>query len=569
VAIVALLWFVRLGAQWVEPGSTLQFIGMFFGPLVGSGAVVLWWLFASRVGWTDRGVLLLALLAGALVYPFYDASLRELGLMGVALFIFPVVITAWVLCFLVTWFQPWRVRRAEAIIVGLLAWGAFGLFRFQGTDGSFSASFPYRWSLTGEEKLLAEIASGKRKTEPDQPKVEKLLVLEPGDWPGFRGPDRDARLAGVRIATDWKTHPPRELWRQRVGPGWSSFAVVGRRLYTQEQRGEVELVVCYDVDSGEELWIHKNRARFTEAIGGPGPRATPTFYQGNIYALGATGWLNCLDAASGHERWSRDIVGDSGAKVPQWGFAASPLVVGGVVAVFAGGPEGKSVLGYDASSGDVAWTAGDGRLSYCSLHFARFEGVEQLLLATEAGLTAFHPALGQVLWQHDWALGGGMARVVQPALVGESDVLLGTSFGVGTRRLHVSRTGDQWAAREVWTSLAIKPYYNDLVIHKGHLYGFDGPFFTCLTLDEGKAKWRARGYGNGQVLLLADQDLLLVLSEKGDVALLETNPDAHKEIGRFKALEGKTWNHPVVAHGRLFVRNGEEMACYQLTEEGK
>src|SRR5262249_40561177 len=154
-------------------------------------------------------------------------------------------------------------------------------------------------------------------------------------------------------------------------------------------------------------------------------------------------------------------------------------------------------------------------------------------------LTAFRPAGGEVLWRHSWPLDGGMARVVQPALVGDSDVLLGTSFDKGTQRVHVRRAGDGWATQEVWTTRAIKPYFNDLVIHRGHLYGFDNNFLTCVSLDDGRKKWRERGYGNGQVLLLADQDLLLVLSEQGEVALIEANAERHRELGRFQAIEGK------------------------------
>jgi hypothetical protein len=156
--------------------------------------------------------------------------------------------------------------------------------------------------------------------------------------------------------------------------------------------------------------------------------------------------------------------------------------------------------------------------------------------------------------------------VTQPTVVGDGDVLIGTGFKFGTRRVRVAREGDGWATQEVWTTKAISPYFNDLVAHRGHIYGFDSLFFTCVSLEDGKMKWRERGYANGQVLLLADQDLLLVLTEKGEVALLEANPEKRKELGRFKALEGKTWNHPVVAHGLLFVRNSEEAACYQLAD---
>jgi len=237
------------------------------------------------------------------------------------------------------------------------------------------------------------------------------------------------------------------------------------------------------------------------------------------------------------------------------------------VTVFAGGPDGKSVLGYDAESGDLKWYAGKGKLSYCSPQPATIDGVDQVLIATDAGLTSFDPAGGDVLWHHDWQTQADLARIVQPALLGDGDLLLGTGMTVGTRRVHVGRTDGAWKDKEVWTTKAIKPYFNDLVVYDGHLYGFDGNFFTCVGLDDGKPRWRERGYGNGQVLLLADQGLLLVVAEKGEVALVEAKPKELKELGRFQALSGKTWNHPVVSRGKLYVRNGEEMACYRLPEE--
>jgi outer membrane protein assembly factor BamB len=344
------------------------------------------------------------------------------------------------------------------------------------------------------------------------------------------------------------------------------------------------VVVCYRADTGDEVWVHADQTRFTEIVAGPGPRATPTFHEGKLYALGANGKFNCLDPATGRVIWSKDIVADSDAKVPMWGFASSPLVSAGVVTVYAGGPKGKAVLGYKADTGDLAWKAGGykldtpeavekkkdkGPLSYCSTHLAKFDGVEQVVIATDAGLAAFDPATGHALWTHDWQTENDIARIVQPALLDGGDVLMGAGLGVGTRRLHVGREGDGWSVKEVWTTQKIKPYFNDLVTYQGHLYGFDDTFFVCVNLADGKLKWKSRGYGAGQVLLLADQGLLLILSEKGEVALVSASPEKHQELGKFQAIEGKTWNHPVLAHGRLYVRNGEEAACYQLAEEGE
>jgi outer membrane protein assembly factor BamB len=563
VVIVILEWLVITVPGWIVPGTMIHFQGMFLGPMVATAALVLWWLFFSRVPWFDR---LFGLFAGAVLGAgAWCAYHPSFGIYGLIMYALPAVTLGWVLWMVGTPFVPWPIRRAGLVVMFLLVWGCFALFRFQGVDGNFSAEFRFRWSPRPEDLFQADLEAGRipKKKSSDV----KALTLQPGDWPGFRGPNRDGRLTGVRIATDWKQTPPRQLWRHRVGPGWSSFAVVGTRLYTQEQRGDDEAVVCYDTDSGAELWVHQDANRFTEVVSGPGPRATPTFHEGKIYALGPSGKLNCLDALTGSVVWSRDIVADSGAKVPPWGFAASPLVAQGVVTVFAGAPKGESVHGYDAVSGTPVWAAGDGKHSCCSLHPARLGGVEQLLIATDAGLTAFQPAKGEVLWRYDWQLDEGMARVIQPTVLDNGDVLIGMGMGVGTRRVKIGHEGDNWTTQQVWMTRAIKPYFNDVVIHKGHLYGFDNGFFTCVNLADGKGKWKVRGYDNGQVLLLADQDLLLVLSEKGAVAAVEANPEKHRELCRFQALEGKTWNHPVVAHGKLFVRNGEEAACYQLVEQ--
>ena len=438
--------------------------------------------------------------------------------------------------------------------------------RIDGINGSFVPKFNWRWTPTAEQRLLARLKD--KPAEQSSMETAAAISQQPGDWPGFRGPCRDGRLSGVRIGTDWRQSPPRQVWRRPIGPGWSSLTVIGDRLFTQEQRGDDEIVVCYDAADGTEVWIHRDATRFSELVAGPGPRATPTFHAGRLYTLGASGRLNCLDAASGKGLWTRDLVADCGATIPQWGFASSPLVAHGVVTAFAGGANGKTIAAYDEQSGEPAWTASVGpasekaAMSYCSPHLATIDGVDQILLATDAGLSAFDPASGKEFWHYSWSAGN--ARIVQPAVIGKGDILLGTGMGNGTRRIHVGRDGQSWLAEEQWASRKFRPYFNDFVVSGDYLYGFDGSRFVCVGLKDGREAWHARGYGSGQVLLLADQELLLVLSEEGDVALLSARPDKQEELCRFKAIEGKTWNHPVIAHGRLFVRNGEEIACYQL-----
>jgi outer membrane protein assembly factor BamB len=574
VVIALLYWAALKVPAWIMPGTMTSFQIAGMSAMALFVLFVLWWLFFSRLRWAERFAGLLAFAAvGAGMWFAFEPSVQGQQAQDTAVvlqfYVLPVVLTGWALWALVARSFGPSVRLAGLVVVLLMTWGYFATLRLDGVTGTYSPEFSYRWQSTAAERHRAARAAEKLNAESiADAATAPPLELGPADWPGFRGPARDGRRTDVRIATDWKQHPPKQVWRHLIGPGWSSFAVVGSRLFTQEQLGDVERVVSYDASTGKEVWAHTDKTRFADAQSGEGPRATPTFHEGRIYALGATGKLNCLDAATGKLVWSKDIAKDSGAKVPMWGFSSSPLVVQGIVTVFAGAGEGKSVLAYHADSGKPAWTAGNGTGSYCSVHPARIAGVEQLVVATQEGMSSFDPANGNVLWEYEWLLGEHYNRITQPALVGDSDVLLGSGFDNGTRRVHISRKGSEWNAKRVWESRAISPYFNDLVVHKGHLYGFHSLFLTCVNLETGKSTWKERGYTNGQALLLPDQDLLLVLTETGEVALVEAKPGARTELGRFPAFSGKTWNHPVMANGKLFVRNGEEVACYELAADG-
>jgi outer membrane protein assembly factor BamB len=572
VAAVAFLWACLYVPGWIAPGSMFQLYAYMFGAMAAQLLFLVWWLFFSRVPWIDR---ILAIIACAAIgyggKMLAHKTYKDFYLMFVPTY----VLTVWIIWLVVSGGLRWPVRRAGLLLSFLITWGFFTLVRCEGTDGYFAPTLAFRWIPSAEEKLIAMADQA----NPAAVVAAKPLELQFGDWPAFRGTGRDSRLTGVTIAADWKSKPPRELWRRAVGPGWSSFTVVGKHVFTQEQNDQDEAVVCYDADTGKKIWQHNDNDRFWEAIAGPGPRATPTFHEGKLYTLGAKGRLNCLDAATGKKHWSRNIVDDSNAKIPDWGFASSPLVVQGLVTVYCGGPkkkEGeaedekndKSVLAYHADTGEPAWNGGNGRASYCSLQPARLNDVEQIIISASDGLTAFEPTSGKVLWQHESKVNEQLNRVVQPTVLNKSEVLLGTGFGVGTQRVNIAYDGDKWETKEVWTTKAISPYFNDVVVFRDHVYGFDGGLLTCVSLaDGGKRKWKARGYDNGQVLLLADQGVLLVQCEKGDVALVAANPDKHQELARIPALKGKTWNHPVIAHGKLFVRNGEEAVCFELKTE--
>jgi outer membrane protein assembly factor BamB len=273
----------------------------------------------------------------------------------------------------------------------------------------------------------------------------------------------------------------------------------------------------------------------------------------------------CLNAATGELKWKKDLAADFGAKPPEWGFSASPLVHQGLVIVFTGVND-KAVVALKADTGELAWQGGSGALSYCSAQVSNVAGEDQILFCTDTGLLAFAPADGRLVWQHEWPT-GGVARIVQPQVLNGDDLLIGTGLGVGLRRIHVTRSGDSFSTSEVWTTTRCKPYFNDFVILDNNLYGFDGAIYMCVSLDKGDVKWRARGYGSGQALLLADQKLLLIVSETGELSLVKAAPDKHTELTRFKVVDGKTWNHPVLVGNRVFVRNGAEVACFELPVE--
>ncbi|MGE0759636.1 MAG: PQQ-binding-like beta-propeller repeat protein [Pirellulaceae bacterium] len=548
-------------AVGIESPMTI-FMGMMFGPILGVLGLAGWWLFASRVTWGDRLLVLGAWAIGAAGAWFFchpTMNVRGMGLMMVAL---PAVSVMWVIWLFVSMEMPWNVRRWGLVVTLLGTWTYYSLVRIDGMSGSFATALSWRFMPTAEEKFLAEQPASGAVSQAPAATDAAPLVVSSADWPGFRGPDGTGRYTGEPIRVDWEASPPQAVWKHAIGPGWSSMAVVGDLLFTQEQRGEDEAIVCYATRSGEQLWAFQEKSRFFEVVAGTGPRATPTYHGGRIYAVSALGMVHCLDARSGAKIWSSPMVTAPNVSTPEWGYASSPVIVGSTVVVLPGKPEGQAVVAFDNGTGQRLWAAGDGDHSYTSIQRATFGGIEQLLALTSAGLIALNPSDGAILWTDPWPA-NGVARCVQPYVDGDT-VLISTYFGIGSRKLRVKHSAGSWSTELVWESKDMKPYFNDLVVLDGYAYGFDGNIFCCLDLETGQRQWKGGRYGNGQVLLLEQQRKLLVLSEQGEVILLDAVPEERREVARFAAIDGKTWNHPVVAHGKLFVRNGEQIACFDV-----
>lgn len=559
VAIVAIQLLLRFAVPLVMPEAMA--IGV-MGGLAGGFVLLIWWLGFSRAVWADRiGAVVLMALGMLAASRSVDVSMAT-GAMGMLYWLLavPGLCLAFVSALVLSrGLTPWMRRTVVGSAI-LLSAGAWVLVKTGGLKGSFQNELMWRWSQSPEERLLAAEPVVVPAAAP-VPTTPAAAVVKPverlgGEWPGYRGAVRDGIVRSLKIETDWAAKPPQELWRRAIGPGWSSFAVGGEFLYTQEQRGEEEMVTCYRAATGKPVWMHKDTARFWESNAGPGPRATPTLHNGRVYTQGGTGIVNVLDAQSGTVVWSRNAATDTGAKLPDWGFAGSPLVVDDMVVVAASG----NLISYDAATGEPRWRSITDGASYSSPQLLTVDGVRQVIQLHSAGAAGVALADGQRLWQHAWK----GYPIVQPAVMG-SDVLLSVSDQSGTRRLALARSpqGD-WTVEERWTSKGLKPYFNDYVVHKGHAYGFDGSILACIDLADGQRKWKGGRYGQGQMILLAEQDMLLVLSEEGELALVRAVPDQYTEVARIPAIAGKTWNHPVLAGNLLLVRNGEEMAAFRL-----
>ena len=545
LAFCAIMTFVP---GMIANRTRVHFLGMAGGWFLTILATGYWWVFRSGVKggmrWLPVMLVLAVMTVATVLYPNVN-----LGLNILLSVLFAVLM--WLLAVIVTQPAGWTAQRGAIIGVLVIALLATVAVRIDGTNVELVPELSLRWHPTAEQ--LAKADRG--------PQVEgsKLkLTAAPDDWTQFRGAKQDSRLPGVTIRTDWDKNPPKEIWKRRIGPGWGSMTLVGDYLFTQEQRESNEAVVCLKADTGKEVWVYETPGRFAEAISGVGPRATPTFHDGSLYTFGATGTLTKLNAHDGQKAWEVETPSATGTKAPTpfWGYASSPVVIGDVVVVFINGGKGKGTAAFRTKDGGVAWTAGIGTHGYSTAHIATLCGVEQLLMASDKALESFDPKTGTVLWTHVWSTAGN--RATQPILLGNDELLLTTGYSKGTQRLKIAKSADGWNVSVVWESTKLKPYYNDSVLHNGLIYGFDDKAFVCFDPATGKHRWNEGSvYGMGQVLLLADQNLLLVQAENGNVVLIEANGDEHVPVAKFKALSGKTWNHPVVHRGKLYVRNGE------------
>jgi outer membrane protein assembly factor BamB len=380
------------------------------------------------------------------------------------------------------------------------------------------------------------------------------------DWPQWRGPYRDGLSRETGLLKEWpKDLAKLKVWEQPTGVGYSALAVAAGRAYTIVQDRDDEAVVCWDAETGKELWRFRYPCKYENSYGS-GPRATPTVEGEVLYAVGATGILHCLKVQSGEKVWRRDLLDDFKAENLRWGVAFSPLIEGDRLFVMPGGPDGNSIAALDKHTGKTLWKALDDPAGYSSPFGATLAGQRQILFFTGAGLVGVTPDTGKLLWRFDWETQYG-CNIATPIVAGDY-VFISSGYNRGCAVLKIEASGGTFQAKRVYENRKMRNHFSSCVLFKDHLYGFDDSVLSCLEFRTGTVKWKQNGFGKGS-LTIADGHLI-VLSEQGTLVLAEATPAAYREVSRLTVADEQCWTVPVLANGRLYIRNETRALCLDL-----
>ncbi|MXX76937.1 MAG: PQQ-binding-like beta-propeller repeat protein [Holophagales bacterium] len=383
----------------------------------------------------------------------------------------------------------------------------------------------------------------------------------PGSWPYYRGVHMDGRYPQP-INTAWPNEGPPELWRIPVGGGYASFVVGDGLAYTIEQRREQEVVAAYDLQTGVERWNASWDARFEESMGGDGPRATPALYEGTLVALGATGELQALDAASGASIWRTNVLKDSGAANLTWGMAASPAILDGAVLTAPGGPNG-AVIAYELETGAIRWRALDAQGAYTAPTVFTLDDLSQIVLIGADQVVGLATDGSETYWSTPWATMNGI-NAAQPLQVAPNRIFVSSGYGHGAAVLEVDAAPEANTAsvKEIWFNNRMKNTFSTSVFHDGYVYGLDNGILACVDAETGDRMWKGGRYGHGQLLLASGH--LLITTERGQLVLVRATPESHQEVAALPAVSGRTWNNPAIAEGILLVRNDREAVAFDI-----
>jgi len=504
--------------------------------------------------WPALVILLMAVAAIFWIRTSYGRQRQDqnIAIANVAVITFALLIIWCVLLSRLHWKIRWGVVVAALGFIASVA----ALFRIHGVTGDLVPILEPRWKRQNLGQLEAQNGG---KTVSQSEGVASNEATH--DYPQFLGPNRNGVLDQPHLVRDWKTHPPQRLWVRPVGLGWSGFAVVEKKAITQEQRGENETVICYDLITGSPIWSYAYVAHFQSSLAGEGPRATPCVSGGRVFAQGSTGLFHCLDLETGKLVWSKNILSDNHTSMNEWGLSSSPLVIEDLVVVSPGGFNGRSLVAYRAATGEFVWGGGNEGSGYSSPALTTLADVPQILIFNSGGVSAHSVADGKVLWSYPWP--GGHPHVSNPVILPGDQVLISSGYGVGSELVQIKKdSSNKFTATKLWKSNRLKAKFTNLIYRDGFIYGLDDGILVCLDAKTGELKWKEGRYGHGQEILVAD--LLLVSAESGDMVLLDPQPDKPRELTRFSALNQKTWNPPALAGEYLLVRNDKEAACFRL-----
>jgi len=394
--------------------------------------------------------------------------------------------------------------------------------------------------------------------------VWTLACCAPGvaaDWPQWRGLHRDGISPETALLESWPAGGPRLLWKtQGLGEGYSSFAVVGDRIYTQGQQGNQEFVLAYDTNTGKQLWKVPTGGGYQESRGN-GPRGTPTIDGDRLYALAADGTLVCLRAATGERIWGVNLMERFGGRVPTWGISESPLIDGDRLIVTPGGP-GASVVALEKLKGNLLWKSQSDSAGYSSPIAFDAGGARKVVVFTAQGAIALDMKNGEFQWRYD-KVANRTANIATP-IVHDGYVFLSSDYGTGCALLKLTASAKAVDASEVYFNREMRNHYTTSVLVGDHLYGFSSGILTAMKFLTGEVAWRDRSVGKGNVIYAEGN--LYAFGEDGVVGLIQATPQSYREKSRFEIHKGSypTWTPPVIANGKLYLRDQDNLYCYNI-----
>ncbi len=390
------------------------------------------------------------------------------------------------------------------------------------------------------------------------------------DWPQWRGRWRDGLSRETGILTAWPDEGPPRLWDKKIGKGFSAVAVAAGRVYLLFQDADHEAVVCWNAADGQELWRFRYPAQFLESYG-DGPRSTPTVDGDCVYTVGATGIMHCLRtqpaSSKGEVVWRSDLLAEYGARNLRWGTSFSPLIEGELVYTNPGGPNGNSLAALNKRTGQLVWKSLDDPAGYSSPIAATIAGQRQIIFFTQLGLVGVTPDTGAELWRFPWETSYG-CNVATPIVV-QDYVFISSGYQRGCAVVKIQAQGDgTFTAERVYEHTRLCNHFSSCVLYKDHLYGFHDVRLVCMEFRTGTIRWTKMGFRKGS-LLIADGHLL-ILGEKGNLALAEANPEGYRsraELQLFPFSERPRWTMPVLANGRLYLRDEDSLVCLDLRKK--